>query len=105
MLPQVLAITFTGFKPALLFNPTREIAGQIELINPGFPSALIEQIGEIAEFTTLNPLASSTARTPEVSEAAFRPVSLLLIFDIGDIVRVESWILDSILGPSPIGGF
>ncbi len=46
-------VTFTGFKPALLFNPTREIAGQIELVNPGIPKALIEHIGKIAEVSKL----------------------------------------------------
>jgi ADP-dependent NAD(P)H-hydrate dehydratase / NAD(P)H-hydrate epimerase len=46
-------VTFTGYKPALLFNPTREVAGQIELVNPGIPTALIEHIGEVAEHSKL----------------------------------------------------
>lgn len=46
-------VTFTGFKPALLFNPTRAIAGEIELVNPGVPTALIEHIGELAEVSKL----------------------------------------------------
>ncbi len=46
-------VTFTGFKPALLFNPTREIAGQIELVNPGIPTALIEHLGKVADISKL----------------------------------------------------
>ncbi len=71
-------ITFTGFKPALLFNPTREIAGQIELINPGFPSALIEQIGEIAEFTTLkNHAKTITSRATDAHKGTSGRVFIL----------------------------
>ncbi len=46
-------VIFTGFKPALLFNPTRQMAGQIELVNPGIPTALIEHIGQVAEISKL----------------------------------------------------
>ncbi len=46
-------VTFTGFKPALLFNPTRAIAGKIELVNPGIPRFLIEHIGKVADVTEL----------------------------------------------------
>jgi ADP-dependent NAD(P)H-hydrate dehydratase / NAD(P)H-hydrate epimerase len=46
-------VTFTGFKAALLFNPTRALAGKIELVNPGIPLGLIEHIGEIADLTKL----------------------------------------------------
>ena len=46
-------VTFTGFKPALLFNPSRAIAGKIELVNPGIPTVLIDHIGEVAEISKL----------------------------------------------------
>jgi ADP-dependent NAD(P)H-hydrate dehydratase / NAD(P)H-hydrate epimerase len=50
-------VTFTGFKPALLFNPTRALAGKVELVNPGIPLALIEHIGEVAEISKLEEAA------------------------------------------------
>ncbi len=52
-------VSITGFKPALLFNPTREIAGQIELVNPGIPTALIEHIGEVAAVSKLKEAAKT----------------------------------------------
>jgi ADP-dependent NAD(P)H-hydrate dehydratase / NAD(P)H-hydrate epimerase len=52
-------ITFTGFKPALLFNPTRAIAGKILLVNPGIPEVLIQNVGAVAD----NPKLEQYART------------------------------------------
>jgi ADP-dependent NAD(P)H-hydrate dehydratase / NAD(P)H-hydrate epimerase len=71
-------VTFTGFKPALLFNPTREMAGQIELVNPGIPTVLIEHNGEVAEKSKLKGLAKTiTARATDAHKGTSGRVFIL----------------------------
>jgi ADP-dependent NAD(P)H-hydrate dehydratase / NAD(P)H-hydrate epimerase len=60
-------VTFTGFKPALLFNPTRAMAGKIELVNPGIPLGLIEHFGEVADLAKLEDYARKI--TPRATDS------------------------------------
>jgi ADP-dependent NAD(P)H-hydrate dehydratase / NAD(P)H-hydrate epimerase len=71
-------VTFTGLKPALLFNPTRAIAGQIELVNPGIPTAMIEHIGEVAEISKLKEQAKTiTSRAADAHKGTSGRVFIL----------------------------
>jgi ADP-dependent NAD(P)H-hydrate dehydratase / NAD(P)H-hydrate epimerase len=70
--------TFTGFKPALLFNPTRALAGKIELVNPGIPASLIEHLGETADIPTLKQDAESiTSRATDAHKGTSGRVFIL----------------------------
>jgi ADP-dependent NAD(P)H-hydrate dehydratase / NAD(P)H-hydrate epimerase len=71
-------ITFSGFKPALLFNPTRARAGNIELVNPGIPNALVTHIGEVADVLKLQSEAKKiTSRATDAHKGTSGRVFIL----------------------------
>jgi ADP-dependent NAD(P)H-hydrate dehydratase / NAD(P)H-hydrate epimerase len=71
-------ITFTGYKPALLFNPTRELAGRIELVNPGIPKVLTEHIAEHADLSNLKQTPKTiTARATDAHKGTSGRIFIL----------------------------
>ncbi len=76
-------VTFTGFKPALLFNPARQLAGKLELVNPGIPEVLIQHFAEIADVQKLESYARTiTTRATDAHKGTSGRVFILGGLDI-----------------------
>ena len=71
-------LTFTGFKPALLFNPARALAGKLELVNPGIPEMLIQHFAEVADIPKLQAYARTiTSRATDAHKGTSGRVFIL----------------------------